>query len=121
MMPSWLTVSDGIGGWRSNLTFLAFISAASMLFIGAAPRYKASFESTVHTIAALICAATALLWDFLVCWDIWYATLTGMTIPAIVATITKSWKTSRDFWLEMMAFGGTFSVLLVESIILYLK
>ena len=121
MLPSWLTVSDSIGGWRSNLTFLAFISAASMLFIGAAPRYKASFESTVHTVAALICAITALLWDFLVCWNVWYITLIGMVIPTIIATVTKTWKSSRDFWLEMMAFGGTFSALLSESILIYVK
>jgi len=44
-----------------------------------------------------------------------------MFVPAIVAIATKTWKTSRDFWLEMMAFGGTFATMLTQSIIIYLR
>ena len=120
MLPNWLTISDAVGGWMSNFTFLAFFACASMIFVGAAPRYKGE-ESKIHTIAALVCAASALLWDFVVCWNIWYVTIAGMTIPALVATVTKTWKTSRDWWLEMMAFGGTFATMLTESIIIYLR
>jgi hypothetical protein len=35
-----------------------------------------------------------------------------MAIPALIATITKTWKTSRDYWLEMMAFIATFATII---------
>ena len=120
MLPSWLTISDAVGGWMSNFTFLAFFTCICMMFVGAAPRYKEA-DAKIHTIAALICAASALTWDFIVCWQIWAVTLFGMFVPAIVASSTKTWKTSRDFWLEMLAFGGTFATMLTQSIIIYLR
>lgn len=117
MIPSWITISESLDSWMCNLTFLSFISGACILFVGTAPRYKEYLEEQVHTIAAIICAACALIWDFVACWQIWYVPICGMIAPVIIATCTKSWKRSREYWLEMMAFDATFATIITEYII----
>ena len=102
MIPSWVDIGDSLNPWMCYLTFLAFISGACILFVGTAPRYKEDMEGKVHTIAAIICAVCALIWDFVACWEIWWVPICGMVVPAIIATCTKTWKSSREYWLEMM-------------------
>ena len=112
MIPGWVSISDSLGPWRSYFTFLSFISGASILFIGTAPRYKEDMEGKVHTIAAIICAISALAWDFISAYKMCWVPLIGMAIPALIATITKTWKSSREYWLEMMAFDATFATII---------
>ena len=114
MMPGWIEISNAKGPWESYLTFLAFIAAAMIVFVGFAPRYRENLEGSVHMISAKICAAAALIWDFVVCWEIWYVPICGAVIPAIVATATKTWKSGRDYWLEMIAFDATFATIITE-------
>lgn len=114
MMPGWIEVSDAKGPWESYLTFLAFIAAAMIVFVGFAPRYREETEGMVHMTAARICAAAALIWDFVACWEIWYVPICGAAIPAIIATATKTWKEDRDYWLEMLAFDATFATIITE-------
>ena len=121
MAPGWFNTSTNIGPWMSYFTFLVFFVISGILFVGTAPRYKDYDEGLFHTISALICAASALLWDFVVCWSIWWVPICGMVVPAIIATCTKTWKSSRDWWLEMMAFDATFATILTEEILQILK
>lgn len=119
--PGWFEVSNTMGPWMNYFTFLCFFTIAGILFVGTAPRYRDDFEGVIHTVSALICAGSALLWDFLVCWNIWWVPICGMIIPALIATFTKTWKTSRDFWLEMMAFDATFATIITENIVQLVK
>lgn len=121
MIPGWIIVSEAVGPWMSYLTFLAFITGACIAFVGTAPRYREELEGGVHMTAAKICAATALLWDFIVCWNIWWVPLCGMVIPAVVGACTKTWKECRDYWLEMLAFDATFATIIFEFIVQLLK
>ena len=120
MTPAWIVISEKVGVWMSYFTFLAFIAAACILFVGAAPKFreKYSIEVDVHMIGAKICAAAALAWCFVVCWKIWYVPLIALLVPVIVATATKSWKEKYTYWLEMMAFDATFATIITEACIL---
>lgn len=119
LMPGWLEISDMWSSWSNNLTFLAFFTAAAICFVGAAPAFRANkLEGTVHSVAAKLCAATALLWCFVVCWNIAYVPAIGAIIPAIVGACTKTWKTAQVYWLEMMAFGATFATVITAAAIL---
>lgn len=121
LISGFLEISDAVGPWMNNFTFLAFIAAASIAFVGTAPRYRDDFEGSVHMTAAKICAASALLWCFLVCWNIWYVPICAAVIPAVIGAITKTWKSSRDFWVEMLAFFATFATIIGECIVLMTK
>jgi hypothetical protein len=119
LMPGWIEISEVWSSWSHYLTFLAFLTAAAICFVGAAPAFRANkLEGTVHEVSAKICAATALVWCFVVCWNIAYVPAIGAAIPAIVGACTKTWKTAQIYWLEMMAFGATFATVITAAAIL---
>lgn len=117
MIPGWIIISEDKGPWESYLTVFAFVAGVAIVFVGTAPRYKQDLEGDVHMTAAKLCAATALIWDFVACWHIWWAPICGAVIPVIIGAATKSWKSGRDYWLEMMAFDATFATLITEAIL----
>ena len=119
LMPGWIEISEVWSSWSHHLTFLAFLTAAAICFVGAAPAFRANkLEGTVHSVAAKFCAATALAWCFVVCWNIAYVPAIGAAIPAVYGWVSKTWKTAQVYWLEMMAFGATFATIITAAAIL---
>lgn len=117
LLSAWISTSVAVGPWMSNFTFLSFIAAAAIVFVAVAPKFHEDAEGKVHVIAASICAASSIAWDFVICWHIWYVFFIAL-IPVIIAIFwTKTWKQAKTFWLEMMAFVPTFAVLITEEII----
>lgn len=103
LMPCWLEISEG-----SPFQFTAFLSAAGVLFVGAAPAFKSSsLENAVHQWSAYICAAAAIAWICLVT-PYWWIILIVLGIIALLAIVTKTVKSSYIYWLEMVAFISTF-------------
>ena len=103
LMPCWLEISEG-----SPFQFTAFLSAAGVLFVGAAPAFKSSsLENMVHQVSAYICAAAAIAWICLVT-PYWWIILIVLAVIALLAYITKTIKSSYIYWLEMIAFISTF-------------
>ena len=103
LMPCWLEISEG-----SPFQFMAFLSAAGVLFVGAAPAFKSSsLENAVHQWSAYICAAAAIAWICLVT-PYWWIILIVLGIIALLAIVTKTVKSSYIYWLEMVAFISTF-------------
>ena len=103
LMPCWLEISEG-----SPFQFTAFLSAAGVLFVGAAPAFKSSsLENMVHQVSAYICAAAAIAWICLVT-PYWWIILIVLAVIALLAYITKTIKSSYIYWLEMVAFISTF-------------
>lgn len=108
LMPAWLEISEG-----SPFQFTAFLSAASVLFVGMAPAFKDSnLENKVHSISAYICAAAAIAWICLVT-PYWYIIFIVLGVIAAIAIVTKTWKTCYIYWLEMVAFISTFISIIV--------
>jgi hypothetical protein len=103
LMPCWLEISEG-----SPFQFTAFLSAAGVLFVGAAPAFKSSsLENMVHQVSAYICAAAAIAWICLVT-PYWWIILIVLAVIALLAYVTKTIKSSYIYWLEMVAFISTF-------------
>lgn len=49
--------------------FLAFLSCAGLIFVGAAPFFKRTFDGKIHFISAAICCVGLVLWQiFNACW-----------------------------------------------------
>lgn len=115
LMPCWLQMSEG-----SDFQFTAFLSAAGVLFVGAAPAFlSSSLENMVHQVSAYICAAAALAWICLVT-PYWYVILIVLAVIALIAWLTNTWKTCYIYWLEMVAFISTF-ISMVTYYIEYIK
>ena len=111
MMPAWITMSEG-----SNFQFLSFLAPAAIAFVGTAPAFLSSdLENKVHSIAALIAAACSLLWVILVT-PYWWIILVWIGIVIAQASFTESVKTSYIYWLEMVAFGATFTSTIMYSL-----
>jgi hypothetical protein len=103
LMPCWLQISE-----CSDFQFTAFLSMASLMFVGACPTcLDSDMENKVHSISAIICAIFALLWIILVT-PYWYVILIVFAIIAAISVVTKTWKTCYKYWLEMVAFISTF-------------
>lgn len=117
LLPAWITTSVNMGSWMQYFSFLSFLSAAAIAFVGTAPKFHDDAEGKVHVIAASLCAATAIAWDLVICWHIWYVFVAVAVIVAVVAFWTKTFKACKTYWLEMMAFVPTFAVLITEEII----
>lgn len=110
MMPAWISMSEG-----SDFQFLAFLSPASIAFVGTAPRFKDSqLESRVHTVSAIIAAACSLLWVALVT-PYWWVILTWLGLIVFTSVLTSSYKTAYVYWLEQVAFGATFTAAILHS------
>lgn len=115
LMMGWLELNDGFNDWRSNFTFLPFFCCASIAFVGAAPAFRSSeLEGNVHTIAAKIAAATAIIWVIIQNSSVndWYwlvlSIVLGVGVPIAVGLGTKTMKSAQVFHLEMMAFISVF-------------
>lgn len=118
LMPTWIEVATSFSDWRVHLTFLAFFTCALICFVGAAPNFRAfEMESKVHTISATTAAVTALLWCFICCWNIMYVPIVAILIVLGISLYQKTFKSSIVYWLEMMAFGATYSSVLVSTLL----
>ena len=121
LMPSWIEISNAIGGWESNLTFLAFLAAGSIAFVGAAPAFRSCpLESKVHSISAKCAAVFSLLWCGVVCWRIAYIIPVAALLVWGVAFATKTAKKCSVYWWEMCAFAATFATIITECFIIML-
>jgi hypothetical protein len=110
MMPAWITMSEG-----SNFQFLSFLAPAGILFVGSAPAFLSSdLENMVHQVSAYLAAAFSLLWIILVT-PYWWIILVWVGIIIALSFFTKSVKTSYIYWLEMVAFGSTFTSTIIYS------
>lgn len=115
LMPCWLEISEG-----SDFQFTAFLSSAGILFVGGAPAFKSSsLENAVHQFSAYFAAAAAIAWICLVT-PYWWIILIVLGIIAALAVVTKTWKTSYIYWLEMVAFVSTF-ISMIAYYIEYIK
>jgi len=117
MLPAMIAVGEG-NVWQ----FLGFLSPASLVFVGVAPRFKTDLtETKIHCISALICGTSAILWCILAV-HLWWVLLISFAViaGAFYFTSRKSIKTIQGcihdeytFWVEMWAFLSAFLALLI--------
>lgn len=104
LLPAWLEISVG-----SPFQFLAFLAAAGIMFVGAAPAFKSSdLENTVHMTSAIAAAIFAILWVILVS-KLWWTILLWIATLGLAMWLTKTTKSSYIYWLETVAFMSTFT------------
>ena len=113
----WIYVTGRISSWSHYLGFLPFLTCAMLVFVAFAPNARNPYVKQVHMWCAKLAAVFAILWICVVCWKIMYVLPAWVLLCGGVAHLTKTAKTARDWWWEMVAFGATFTCLIVELII----
>ena len=93
-IPMWMEVTP------DNLQFLVFLSCAGVLFAGATPFFRESFEKPIHYTSGIISAVAYILWFVLVGEANWLF----FTLCAIVATSIAVWSTR--VWLYFVEVYG---------------
>lgn len=118
LLPAWIEVGNQVSSWSPFLNFLVFFACGAIMFVGVAPAFRSNkMEGTVHELSAKIAAACALIWCFVVCYQIWYVPLACIIAVLIAGLCTRTFKKCSVYWLEMMAFAATFMTVIVESIL----
>lgn len=110
ILPPMLEVTNSL------YQFVAFFCPAAICFVGAAPNFKKDkMEGKVHVISAYVSAIFGLLWvAFLT--KFWWLILIAVVIVGLLAYFTKTIKSSKTWWLEMVAFLSVYSALLIAVI-----
>ena len=112
LLPAWLEISAG-SAWQ----FLAFFASGGILFTGAAPAFMSSdLENKVHTYSAIGAAVFALLWVIFVS-KAWFMIPIWFAVIALIAWLTKTWKSALIYWLETVAFMSTFTSIIIYFLI----
>ena len=115
LLPAWLEVGNQVSSWSSYLNCLIFFACGAIMFVGVAPAFRRDrTEGLVHEISAKIAAACALIWCFVVCYQIWYVPLVCIIAVLVAGLLTRTFKKCIVYWLEMMAFGATFATVITE-------
>lgn len=82
---------------------LVFLSLGSIMFVGAAPQFHDDLEGKVHTSAAVIAAILGIAWALIFAKGLFW--LIGSAVSCLISSlVTGTFKSSRTFWLEMVAF-----------------
>ena len=111
LMPPLLDIT------ADNWDFLAFLALTGIGFVGAAPFFHDSGEGTVHTVAAIIAAVFGLAWCAAALkW--WSAATIGVSLAGCTfgAYKTKTIRSGRTFWLEMVAFASVYLSAIIKML-----
>lgn len=114
----WISVSNCVSEWSHYLSFLPFLTCAMLVFVAAAPNFRTDKGiENVHMWCAKLSAVFAILWICIVCWKIMYIIPIWALVLGGIAHATKTAKSGRDWYVEMIAFGSTFTAIIVELIL----
>ena len=118
LIAPWITINHGISDWSHYLDCLPFLTCAALLFSSLAGNARDN-ETTkqVHLIGARFAAVTAILWICVCCWKIMYVIPILILLIGAIAHLTKTAKFGRDYWIEWVAFGPTFTAIIWEAIL----
>ena len=115
LIGPWIEVTQFVSPWSHYLTILPFLTVLSLLFVATAPNFRTDKSiSAVHMTCAKLAAVFALLWVCVVCWKIMYIIPAWALVLGGLAHATKTARSGRDWWVEMVAFFPTFTAIIVE-------
>lgn len=109
LLPAMLNVTPG------NMQFLAFLALTGICFVGAAPEFYEEFQGRIHTASAVIAAVFGLAWAMFAGNGLGWVALVLSLFGAMAGAIsTKSIKSCRIFWLEMIAFATVYLTMILN-------
>lgn len=116
LLPAWIDMTP------ESYQFTCFLSAAGLMFVGAAPQFKLSLTGSVHYGSAAVCVIFSQLWVGLTCWwvliPIWLAFIL-YTVVAMSKHVTGSLRgdfisTKPMLWCEVAAIGASYVTIFIK-------
>lgn len=106
-VTAFLVMPSLIGASSEDTQFLAFLACAGLIFVGAAPLFKRTFDSKVHFISAALCCGSLVLWQvFNACWVV--------PIVCFLAVLYPMFKDKKYmWWLEIATIASAYISLLL--------
>lgn len=125
MLVFWLSITDG-----TITQFLAFLSCAPLLFVGAAGAFRSiDITRRVHFIAAAICGVCSQIWIACNTW-MWIASIVLFAAAFVLSRKYKGVRADKDwgsafmvegssllFFAEMAAFMAIYIAILYDTLI----
>lgn len=116
LMPALLSATP------ENYQFTAFLMCGALLFVGAAPNFKARMDRPVHIVATTIAALNSQIWIALTCpclllvWIAW-ALYVGVRLKQVWnGNLWYSFVLCKPlFWAEVIAFGMVYGTLFIAG------
>lgn len=99
-MPAWIDKNP-------QVQFLAFTGSLALLFVAFAPAFK-GHERTIHCVAAVVAAISALVWALFTAWYV-----PAILIP-IMLFLTLRYKEYWGLIVEIITFIGIYFIVLLE-------
>lgn len=96
LLPAWLDMTP------EAYQAVPFLSAAGLMFVGAAPQFKLPLTGPVHFVAAGVCCVAAGLWVALS--GVWWTLPAAYAAGLALAAVDHRWM----FWIEIAAFASVF-------------
>jgi len=98
----------------SPYQFLAALSGAGILFVGASPDFKAKdkMDRKVHYISALVGVFGITLYSFLVFPTLWFFPTTFLSLSTLIYMLRE--KVEEIFWIEFLSFTSYSLVLFIN-------
>lgn len=96
LLPAWLGMTP------EAYQAVPFLSAAGLMFVGAAPQFKLPLTGPVHFVAAGVCCVGAGLWVALS--GVWWTLPAAYAAGLALAAVDHRWM----FWIEIAAFASVF-------------
>ena len=91
------------------------MACSMLIFVSIAPNFRTEKGiEAVHMGCAKLAAVFALVWVAVACWKIAYIIPLWIGLCLLIAWLTKTMKSGRDWWWEMCAFGPTFTAIITE-------
>lgn len=118
LMPALLSATP------ESYQFTAFLMCGALLFVGAAPNFKAGMDRPVHIVATTIAALNSQIWIALTCpclllvWIAW-ALYVGVRLKQVWnGDLWYSFVLCKPlFWAEVIAFGMVYAGVMVNGLL----
>lgn len=118
LMPALLSATP------ESYQFTAFLMCGALLFVGAAPNFKAGMDRPVHIVATTIAALNSQIWIALTCpclllvWIAW-ALYVGVRLKQVWnGDLWYSFVLCKPlFWAEVIAFGMVYAEVMVNGLL----
>ena len=112
-IPIWISTTYHASSWGTMFVCFPYITLVCLLAVAGSARYKRKPNLIYfHYFFAILAAISAVLWIFLVAFNIVYLGLGILAIFIWSGFITHTLKKCTIFWLEVSAFYAVFFTLL---------
>lgn len=107
IIPPWIEATDGY--W----TALPFLAVVGIGLVASAPFYRdKGMAEKIHVGGADLAAGMSFIWALVS--GYWYVWLVTLFVVATVAGATETYKSSKTWHLEMLAFFATYASLILK-------